>query len=335
MIGFHNTLPFGLLDATIHNSQYLGVQDVVCMSRVCKLWHASASKDVVWKNASQHDKIPVIDGQDRNYREDLKKIRPLVSSIHGLLGRVLGRVPPISQETFRKFTTDHADPFGGGLFRDNFVLLINPCYIERRVDKDTPLALRDNRLVEVPKAEVVEQTLVIEATFPNLLLLAKFPLKGKDHLPVYKINPEVLKAMKEQCIDFPEKVGVRVIRKRVLEESRGRGFAQQQNLMKGMAPGEGYTVESARRRFLFDAERILTTGMCPDERDPRYTEVRGPETVDVFGGNFHLVVGGFAPAAGVDVDFHNFDYNRIAVVPGGPAEVLRPLELDDLAIEGL
>src|SRR5262249_7826967 len=105
MVGFHNTPPFGNQKLSIHGSQYLGVQDIGRLMRVCTRWHAWANIDlVVWKNASQRDKIPLVDGQDRNYREDLKKIKPLVSSIHGILGRVLGPVPPISQEMFRKFT---------------------------------------------------------------------------------------------------------------------------------------------------------------------------------------------------------------------------------------
>jgi len=321
VIGFHNTPPFGFRDLSIQGSQYLGVQDIGRMMRVCKGWRDWASKElVVWKNASQHDKIPLVDGKGRNYREDLKQIRPLVSSIHGLMGRVLGPVPPISQETFRKFTSNDLDRFGGGNFRENFVLLIDPSSIERRVGNDTPLALRGNRLVKVPAGEVVEQTLVIEATFPNLLLLANFPQKGKWHLPVYRIDKDVLDAMIEQSIDCPEKVGVRVMRQSILEESRHGTFAEQQALVEQMAPGEGYGVESARRRFLFDAERILTTGNCPDGQVPQWTYVRGPETVDVYGGNCHLVVGSFAPGRGVDVGSDIFDIGAfIAVVAGGPA----------------
>lgn len=157
MIGFHNTFPFGDLDISINGSEYLGVQDIVRMMRVCGGWRDWASENlVVWKNASQHDKIPIVDGKDRNYRDDLKQIRPLVSSIHGLFGRVLGPVPPISEETFRKFTTNDPDPFGEGNFRDNFMLFIDPSYIERQVDKDTPLALRGNSLAKVSPAKVKE-----------------------------------------------------------------------------------------------------------------------------------------------------------------------------------
>jgi len=334
MLGFHNTPPFGIRDLSAHGSAYLGVQEIGRMMRVCKDWRDWANKElVVWKNASHHDKIPIVDGKGRNYRDDLQRIKPLVSSVHGLLGRVLGSVPTISQETFRKFTSDAPDRFGAGLFRANFVLLIDPAYIERRVGKDAPLALEGNSLIEVSADEVVEQTLVIEATFPNLLCLAKFPLKGKEHLPVYRIDKEVLKAMIVQSIDFPEKVGVRVMKQHVIEDSSNIDFAAQQALVQQMAPGEGYSAESARRRFLFDAERILTTGTCPDGQKPRWTYVRGPETVDVYGGNFHLVVGGFAPGAGVRVYSHCFVHDDIGVVPGGPAEVLRPLELGNLAID--
>ena len=415
MLSFDNTLPFGHQDSSHNGSHYLGVQELGRMAPVCRLWNAWLGKEsVVWRNASQHDKIPVVEGGNRDYRKELQQIKPLISSIHGLLGRVLGPVPPISQEMFQKFTSGALDPFRNdfsrykfmllinpttvvgpipltnqeifqrftsgaldpnsvlfmdtttmvgsapptnqemferftsaaldpsrnGSFRDNFVLFIDPSYIERRVDKDTPLALEGDRLVEVPVDKVVEQTLKIPASFPNLLLLAKFPLKRKEHLLVYRIFDDILDAVIKQCGDFPKKVGVRAMRKFVQENTRNIDFALQQAIIQQSAPNEGYTAESVRRRFLFDAERILTTETCPDVQAPRITYVRCKETIVYYGTKSNLVIGGFIPDGGgvrIDNDIVNgHGYEAFAVVPGCSAEDPRPLELEfgDLAIDG-
>ena len=94
-------------------------------------------------------------------------------------------------------------------------------------------------MVVVPADEVVEQTLKIPASFPNLLLLAEFPLKGKEPFPV-RIRAQILEAVIKQCGYFPKKVGVRAMREFVLENTRGKDFVQQQALIQQSAPNEGY-----------------------------------------------------------------------------------------------
>jgi hypothetical protein len=71
MVSFSNTLPFSSRETSYSGTQYLGVQDIGRMMQVCKEWCAWGNRElVVWKNASLNDKIPIVDGQDRNYKED-------------------------------------------------------------------------------------------------------------------------------------------------------------------------------------------------------------------------------------------------------------------------
>lgn len=337
MANFFNMAPFGDKNISFHGAQYLGVQDIGRLAQVCRTyrdWALNLECTVVWRKASLHDKIPIVAGEGRNYREDLKVIRPLVSSVHGLLGRVLGPVPPICEEVFRKFLSNDPDSYGQGYFRDNFILLIEPSYIERHVGKETPLALQNGKLVEVDPVEVKEQTIEVAATLPNLLMLFNYPLEGKEHLPVHRIEKRLLKAVSEQCVYFPEKVGVGFWRKEIIEESRFKEFSRQEALVKEKVPGEGNVVKSVRERLLFDGACILKTGTCPDVQKPRWMVARGAETVAIWGDTRNLDVGSFAPGAGVQVCTNIFDEGgALGVVPGGSAEVLRPLELGHLAID--
>ena len=307
MVSFSDTDPFGDKNVSFHGTQYLGVQEIGRLAQVCKKYRAWASDPncvIVWKNASIHDKIPFVAGKGlagkgRDYKEDLKVIRPLLSSVHGLLGSILGPVPPICEKVFRKFMQNDADRYGDGYFRDNFVLFIDPSYIERHVDKETPLALQDGKLIEIEPSEVEEQVLVVEATLPNLLMLFKYPLKGKEHLPVYRIDKDLLKAVREQCVDFPEVVGVGFMRENIPKESKNKQFDLQKPLVETNATCEGNIVKSVRERLLVDGERILKKGKCSDVKEPECTDARGTETVNIWGGVRRLVVGGFVPGIGV------------------------------------
>jgi len=332
VVGLINSVPFGSRDVSRFGTEYLGVKDIVHLVKCCRSYRDWANKEVViWKNASMYDKIPLVEGNGRNYHEDLKVIYPRISTIHGLFGRLVGPVPPISQESFRKFSSDDLCPFGEGKFSDNFVLFVDPSRITIESSSERPLALQDGKLIEVSPDKAVKETLTIDATFPNLIMLAKFPLKGEEHMPVVRIDKELLDALFEQSSFFPREVGVRIMKKTALDSTRNLSFDDQKAEIERQAPGLGYAAEDVRRRFLFDAERILTTGACPDAEKPRLTFVRGQETVAIGGNSYPLVVGGFLAGAGVDVAEGVSSSSYIAVVPGAPSEVLRPLELGNLA----
>jgi hypothetical protein len=85
----------------------------------------------------------------------------------------------------------------------------------------------------------------------------------------------------------------------------------------------GQRVVTVRERAFYNAINILKTGTCSDNRTP-WTYARSADIVHRNGFNYRLAVGGFAPGAGVYVDyslFLDFALANVGVGPGVPAEV--------------
>lgn len=329
--------PFTCFEIFDHIVSFLEPQDIGRLAQVCRGFNEWLDDSGIWNRASAREGIPVVEGKDRNRRKDFKILYPITISgrrIGELFGKVVGKVPPISKYWFDKFAENVMDPYEEGKqFRDNFVVLVDPSFIERYVDKETPLDIDETGyLREVAPDAVLEQTLTIPFSLRNMHVLSKYPLKGKEHLPVFDENYGT--PAFEQSTSYPNQIGVRVMRRAILEQTRGENFVRQEALVvQELAPGQGFEVESVRRRALFNAIQILTTGMCPDGRGERvWTYARGSDTVTVEGRVYRVVVGGFAPGAGLHDFSYDFDNGSVGVVPGGSAEVPVPLKIGHLAL---
>jgi hypothetical protein len=79
---------------------------------------------------------------------------------------------------------------------------------------------------------------------------------------------------------------------------------------------QGFRLTAARVRVLFDLVRILNSGSCPDGDSP-WTYVCCPEKVVPLTGNTdQLVIGGFAPGYGLEVNrLGNLNDRLVGVVP--------------------
>src|SRR5262249_6632199 len=127
-------------------------------------------------------------------------------------------------------------------------------------------------------------------------------------------------------------VGIHIMRRNVLEKSRGSPYPEQKRRIE--QPSLGLTCTPFRIRALADAIWILTTNDCPDRGEPgMWTYARCSDTVPYSGALYQVVVG-FAPGAGLHVT-HSFGFSSssLVVVPGGPADVPGPLALGDLESE--
>ncbi len=329
--------PLTNFDNFAHVASYLKIKDIGNLSQVCQQYNAWANESAIWNNISEREGVPLVAGGSRDRIADFKILYPVTISgriIGELFGKVVGKVPPISAYWFDKFAQNLPDPYEiDKLFRDNFVVLVDPSFIERFIDGKTPLDIDETgNLKEVAPDAVIEQTLTIPFSLRNMHVLSKYPLKGREHLPVFNKNSGA--EAFEHSTSYPSQIGVRIMRRSILEKTRSENFDRQNALVEGLAPNQGFEVESVRRRALFNAVSILNTGMCPDDRGERlWTYARGSDTVTIDGRVYQLVVGGFVPGAGVRV--HDFDIVSVdlGVVPGGSAEVPGPLELGHLAID--
>ncbi len=273
-------------------------------------------------------------GEKRNRRADFRILYPITISgrmIGELFGKVIGKVPPISEYCFDNFAQNIADPYETNkLFKDNFVVLVDPSLIERSVDKKTPLTIDEaGNLREVTPDEVVEQTLTIPFSLRNMYVLSKHPLKRKEKFPVFR---EYSWHSIDLSTSYPNQVGVRIMRRSVLSKNMGLCFASQAASIQRFAPCQGFEPETIRRRSLFDAVSRLNTGSCPDEYDDvddfTIAESITGENIEAK----RLTIDSFTFTGGIEIrSCNNTIGNR--VVPGCSAEFPGPSELEILAFK--
>ena len=177
----------------------------------------------------------------------------------------------------------------------------------------------NENLIELPPGTtVVKHDLMIPFSLKNLRMLCAYPLKGKENTPVFDKN--FSDAVFNHCNSHPDKVTVYFMRKRVADQSRNQSYAAQQEIVKS----EEFEVTPLRERALLDSVMILKSGTCPDNRNPPIF-ARTRDAVLYGSDVYQSVVGGFAPRVGVCVSYDDYvAHDYFGVVPGVPAEVLRP-----------
>lgn len=349
----NNLGPFANYDIFQNTVRFLEPKDIGRLGIVCKQYDKWLNKASIWIQVSEKEGIPLVAGNERNRRNDFRILYPITISgrmIGELFGKVIGRVPPISEYWFDKFAKNMADPYETTkLFKDNFVVLVDPSLIERAVDKETPLDIDESgNLKEVAPDAVLEQTLTIPFSLRNLHLLSKYPLKGKEHLPVFGNDSEG--EFFELSTSYPKQIGVRIMRRSILNESRYKDFDRRKDfdekdaLVEQLAPGQGFEVESLRRRSLFNAILILNTGASPEGGDdlPDYlgrpvlqTYVRDSNTITLKDGLVKRFVAGlFFPGQGIYVKRQDSCLCCfMGVVPGGSGEFSCPSEIQSLELK--
>lgn len=313
--------PFPNRDTFLYYSaKYLELPDIAIAARVCKHWNQLFSDQNLWKALFKKEGIPLVissNGAERNCKEDFKTLYPITISgkiISQYIGKVVEKIPPISEKQFNELK--EPDPYETGTLKgETFLFIVDPSFVMRTIDQETPLALDD---LENPETNTTEKSeLKIPLSLKNINVLSSSPLKGKENMPVFVLfNPEVLK----QCNTRPDKISVYFIRKNVVDQSRGQPYAGQEKLVKD----EGFEMPPLRIRVLFDTVVMLKNGTCPDASQPRWTYSCHPETVSHDNGDnsHHVVVGGFTPHFGGLVMFFDYGSNAsFGVVPGRPAEI--------------
>ena len=226
--------------------------------------------------------------------------------------KLIGPIPPISEKDFNELTEE--DPFENGKLKgETFVFVVRPDKVARTLDEATPLALNaSNELVEnTGNSTETGEVLEIPFSLKNHKMLCRYPLSGKENMPVFDEGSfsEVFK----QCDTCPDKVSVYFMREQVAKQSRDKTYAAQEELVRT----QGFEVTPLSIRALSDSVEILTSGTCPDNQTP-WTFARTSDVVRYGNNAYQSVIGGFAPRAGVDVNFYDYDGDHIGVVPGRP-----------------
>jgi len=325
--------------------KFLDLKDLPNVARVCKAWNnalkSSNNNITIWKNLFQKHGIPLVinpDSKPRDYRADLKILFPMTISgklIEEYFGKMVGEVPAISAEFFDLLQEEDSfeEQKPGNQIAKNYVVLVLPTKITRiSGDENTPLALdAKGNLIESSghssssSSTVTSDPGKLDLEIPfrvnNLVTLSKYPLKGKENGPVFNyVNPDVL----EQCNACSTEIKVYLMRKRVVEESRNKAYSAQKELVNN----EGWDVTPLRERMFYDIFKILSSGDCPDNQKP-WTFARTSDPVREDDGIVRQSgIGGFAPRVGARVHhcpyYYGYDCEDVGVVPGVPAEVLRP-----------
>ena len=313
-------------DTFEHVLEFLEIADFARISQVCKSWNDFIKTPIIWRKLFKKEGIPLVDGPERNYREDFKTLYSITISgriIGKLFGEVVGPISPISEKVFNKL--QDLDPYEKGKFkRETFVFVVDPHLIRRTIDKGALLALDESgNLIEYTSnstetGTAEKQVLEIPFSAPNHWVLCSHPLSGKENMPVFDkgYDPDVFK----QCAPCPDRNRVWFMRKCVAEQTRRESYAEQKKLVEA----QGDEVTPLRVRALFDSVKILTSRTCPDNNDPQaFTFARTSDTVRCGNKVHQLVIGGFAPYRGMHADDDYGHEGHSGVAPGIPADVLQ------------
>ncbi len=78
--------------------------DSLCVfGRVCKPWKAIADQPAIWENHSTQQNIPVVKGENRNYKSDFRVLREITvgfNQLEPIFGQCIGMMPKIARGVF-------------------------------------------------------------------------------------------------------------------------------------------------------------------------------------------------------------------------------------------
>ncbi|MES2199572.1 MAG: hypothetical protein V4489_05350 [Chlamydiota bacterium] len=287
---------------------------------------------ILWKEASIREGVPIVQGEDRNYKDDFKFLRPITISskiIGKYLGEVVGEVPLIRKAVFDRLKCEK-DSFEVGKFqRDTHVVIVDPAKLKITISPDRPLELDETgTLIELPvkeRAWIVNAELTVPFSFKNLRMLANYPLEKIGMGPVFNKGVENFGCeVFERCDTPPDQNRILIMRREVFGSDMLFNAKQHQ---RALVTNRGWKVVTVRQRGFYDVIMILKTGTCPDGAGP-LTYARSAESVRCKGLDHKAAVGGFSSKTGLSVHYDNlvWAYGHVGVVPGVSAEcVVHPL----------
>lgn len=308
---------------------FLTIEELARACLISKSWRSfidSPNGQFLWKNVSLREGVPVVEGQDRNYKDEFRFLRPITiggKAIARYLGEIVGEVPRMRQDHFLELRSSQ-DSFEPAKFRrDTHVVLVDPAVVKITVSPNRPLALDESgTLVEVlgaKRAMIAPKELTVPFSFNNLKALAKYPLAGIKNGPVFDSSSEA--EVFNQCNAPSDQNRVLIMRKEVV--ARNTPFTGDHG-QKAQVINQRCEVMTVRLRAFYNAIMILKNGTCPDSQNP-LTYVRSAEHVSFGTTTYKAGIGGFVPGVGVRVYSYLLEHPlcHVGIVPVSPAEILR------------
>jgi hypothetical protein len=244
-------------DVFARSINYFNVEDFFNFDLVDRTTQQAFLALDVWNRLHTREGIPLIEGEKRNIRADLKKLYPITLSkplIEKYLGEFVGEIPRISLNRFQRlFQVDPNEP-DEKMWKTYEVIVIPKALIRSDLTAvvDTQGKLK---IVESPSRLPGEEKLLIPFSFPNLVELSKYPLARKEPGEVFtNIHNDVL----DQCTACAAEVQIFLMRRNVLNKVNNYEVEKQQ------ARANGLEIVPLNPRALSNVIKILDWGTCSD-----------------------------------------------------------------------
>ncbi len=312
----NSVILFQTQDAFESTTCVLSSTDVCNLGQVCKSWAEAADQPGIWRQHFLKEKIPFVEGSDRNYKGDFKILFPITlrgKKIEKFLGEFIGEIPKISLEWFNKLS--EPDPFEPGkTMAESFVIVVEPQAIKRTFSKDVSATLDEQGYLAIALRESEEETeteIEIPFNLMNLKTLSYYPLLGKTNAPVF-YHGSVKEAF-HHCPPSPGKVNLYFMRKVAPKQTLGKQACTQNTYLEK----KGFQMVSLRTLALFNTVRILEEGAPPNRASPKSC-VRTSDSLSVGCRTTHYVIGNFIHRRGVEIICKNTGESYIGAIPAVP-----------------
>ena len=309
-----------LLDHIAYLGTFLTFHEVISSSIASKLWSRAMESETIWHGLYEREKIPEVSGS-KEYKKNFIFLYPRTISARQMsgLGTFVGIVPKISKKEFTRYCNKH-DPFDPQKkIHETFCIFVEPVAFKRAYHRGLALDLcmkGDQGIEIVDQDDSSKKEIVVPFSFKNIQVLTSHLLKECE-VKVLADDNDLFLPTHWRFSNAPKIATLSIMRRHVPEESRGRLFFNQSQLMgkKGLESTPFIT------RFLFNVVEILNTKTCPDDckSDGSVpTRSRAPEILVGADWYSHLIVGGYRPTIGLQIELSNEASNSIGIAPRFP-----------------
>lgn len=297
--------------------------DVCRWSLACKSLLAASEQPVIWWDQFIKEKIPFVEGKDRDLKFDFKILYPITLSgktIERFFGEIVGEIPKISLEWFNRLS--QPDPYDKReTMHKNWDLIVEPPAIKRKFAKHlsaTIDAIGNLKIFPRMKknaATATETELVFPFTLINFRILCCYPLSGGEYKPIFDWGMSADAAF-QFCELPPTKVNIHLMRKLSPSEMFLKHALDQKKEIKS----KGFKATTTRVRSLYNAVQIFSAKTCLDSAKPLsfvrtfdHTKLQPKISIP-------YVIGRFVPKKGLQILEKSDASSYVGAVPSISAE---------------
>ncbi|MES2200106.1 MAG: hypothetical protein V4489_08075 [Chlamydiota bacterium] len=306
-------------DSILPCISFLNTSDLGNLCQVQKEWQKlfdGPRGQILWKEASIREGVPIVQGENRIHKDDFKFLRPITvnkKTFERYLGELVGDVPLMRADLFARLKKSK-DPFEPKKFqKNNYIVLIDPAALKITVSPNRPLAMdATGTLVEVPVAEranIPPHELIVPFSFKNFKALVTYFPVGKVNRPVFREH------LLDDNLDFFNQCNAPSVQNSIL-------IMRKKNVIRDdiQVTNCGWEITTLRERTVYNSIKILKTGKCLEKKGQSILFVRSAERLNVVGTCNIPLIGHFIPKIGLSLGQTNGTYYS-GIVPCIHAEV--------------